>query len=90
MLAWPACPPHSCLLTATGDELLILGYMLVAPGGTSQGSVGVTLPAGMEGKERQKARRDPEELDMHQLIWVGGCVVAGGACGSAFTPSQKE
>lgn len=44
----------------------------MAPNGTLQGSVDIVLCAGIKGDGRQKAWEDPEELDMHWLIWRGG------------------
>lgn len=40
----------------------------MAPNCSFQRSVEVTLSAGIKGMGRQKAREDPEELDMRLLI----------------------
>lgn len=60
---------------------------------TFQRSVEIILSAGIKEKGRQKAREDPEELDMHLLIlgWGdGGCMVTGNDPRGAFTWLRRE
>lgn len=50
----------------------MLQERVVPPNWTFQGWVEIMLPAGVKGKGRQKAKEDPEGLDMHLLIWDWG------------------
>lgn len=59
----------------------------MAPSWSLRRSGEIMQSAGIKGKGRQKAREDPEELDMYLLIWGWG--LNGDAPGRAFTCSRK-